>query len=523
MANRRLTMNKMREVLRYHELKLFQREIARALKVSRPTVSEYIERFKKSGLTYKEIEEMKDSELLETLNCHSPKKIKQVYEELAKNFPSFKKELSEIGVTKQLLWREYIAEHPDGYQYSQFCHHYQKWLKSTELSMHQDHKAGDKAFIDFTGKKFKILDFKTGQEREVETFLATLGASGYTYVEALESQQKHDWIQGNENAIRFFGGSPAALVPDCLKSAVTKADKYEPDINPEYADFARHYNTSIVPARSLSPKDKALVENAVNLVYKWIYAPLRNRTFFSLQELNAAIKEKLVEYNERVMQVMQISRKQLFEQIDKPALRELPAERFSVKTYKKIKASKNYHVYFQDDGHYYSVPYRYRGQEVILIATERVVEIFLDNAVIARHRRNKTRGGYTTEPEHMPTKHRTYAERSPENTLKNAEKLGESVKALCSRILNSEQHLEQSSRICAGILSLQKQYSSQRINNACKRALDFGINSFKRVKNMLEQNMDKIPISENENDTELAKTSPQHENLRGPHSYRRHV
>ncbi len=515
MANRRLTMKKIREILRYDNCGINKRKIAQAFKISKTTVADYVRRFEETGMKFEEAMLLKDSELRDLLTRGTTtKKNNPRHEALTKCFPQFRKELTRVGVTKQLLWEEYLRENPDGYQYSQFCHHYQQWLDASKITMHQEHKAGDKAFVDFAGKKFSIIDFETGKSREVETFVGVLGASGYTYVEAVETQQKHDWICCNEGMFMFYGGVPQAIVPDCLKSAVKKPDRYEPDLNPEYADFARHYNTTILPARVASPKDKALVENAVSIVYKWIYAPLRNRTFFSIDELNEAIREKLIEYNERILQEMQISRRELFEQTDKPALMPLPAERFAFKIYRKVKAHINYHVRFNDDNHYYSVPYRYRGKEVTLIATDRTVEISYDNVIIARHRRVRTSGRYTTEDSHMPSSHKAYADWNPQRIISNAFAVGGCVAEACRIVLNRCRHPEQGFKTCMGIISLGKKYTAERVNNACRRALSFHAVSYKRVKNILENNLDMV-----EDEASLFETLPEHSNIRGEQYY----
>jgi len=295
-------MEKVRDILRLKEqCGLSERAISRALNVSRPVVKDYLAKLSKAGVDYSEVKEFSDDELLEVIKGrHSS--LSERYDVLRQKFDYFAKELKRPGVTLERLWQEYRAEYPDCYSYSQFCYHFQLWRSASELTMHLDHKAGDKMFVDFTGKKLQITDRKTGEIKDIEVFVAVLGASQLTYVEATPSQKKADWLGANENAFHYFGGLPKAVVPDCLKSAVQTPDKYEPDINPEYADFARHYRIAILPARANRPKDKALVEGAVRIVYAWIFAALRNRTFFTLDELNQAIKEQLQRYNSRPMQ-----------------------------------------------------------------------------------------------------------------------------------------------------------------------------------------------------------------------------
>ncbi|MGQ9617319.1 MAG: IS21 family transposase, partial [Spirochaetota bacterium] len=307
MEKKRVTMNKVRETIRLHEeMGLSNRKIARALRISHPVVSQYITDVKALGLMYKDIVGLSDTRLLELLE--KGKKETERYKKLSEMFPYLARELKRTGINRLMLWDEYRRKYPEEYSYSQFCYHLQVWLNASEVTMHLEHKAGDKMFIDFAGKKLSIVDLETGELKPVETFVAILGASELTYVEAMESQRKEDWIDANENALWYFGGVPAALVPDNLKSGVTKGSKYEPEINSEYADFARHYGTVILPARPHSEKDKALVENAIRLVYSRIYASLRNRTFYSLGELNEAIWELLEKHNNMRFQRLEKSR-----------------------------------------------------------------------------------------------------------------------------------------------------------------------------------------------------------------------
>jgi len=354
-------MDKVREILRLKEQSgLGQRAIARALNVSRPVVKHYLDRLASAGIDYVAIRAMGDDALLEIVEG-SDRSSPERYPVVHQKFADFTQELKRPGVTLLRLWQEYRDQHPTGYGYSQFCYHFQVWRSSCELTMHIDYKAGEKMFVDFTGNKLSIIGEQTREIREVEVFIAVLAASQLTYVEATASQRKHDWIKANQNALYYFGGVPKAIVPDCLKSAVTQPDNYEPDINPEFADFARHVQTAILPARPHHAKDKALVEGAVKIVYSWIFAALRNHLFSSLKELNLAIGEELEKYNAKPMQKLKRSRRQLFEQIEMAALAPLPGERYIIRNFKRLKAQFNYHIYLSDDKHHYSVPHRYRG------------------------------------------------------------------------------------------------------------------------------------------------------------------
>jgi len=466
-------MEKLKEIIRLgSEHHLSNRAIARALKVSRPVVAQYLSDFRASSLTYSEVSTMNHDDLLE-LFSRNQRFEKQRYTVLAERFKEYVKELKRPGVTRHLLWEEYRQAHPDGYSYSQFCYHFQVWQDISDLSMHIEHKAGDKMFVDFTGKKLFVTDPKTGAQREAEVFVAILGASQLTYAEARYTQQKADWIKANENALRHIGGVPRAIVPDCLKSGVTKGDKYDPDINPEYADFARYYDTVILPARPHAPRDKALAENAVKIVYSRVFAPLRNQVFYSLEELNRAIRERLAVHNNRCFQRLQISRQQLFQETEKAVLKPLPVNPYELRSFKSVRVQFNYHVYLSDDGHYYSVPYHYRGKKVKIAYTTMIVEIYHKNTRIAFHKRNLNQNKYTTVPEHMPPNHRFYQDWCPEKILQWAAKKGPNVKELVAKLLARGTYPEQTYKMCLGVINLSKQYGVQRVDQACQRALEF--------------------------------------------------
>jgi hypothetical protein len=375
--------------------------------------------------------------------------------------------------------------------------------------MHIEHKAGEKMFVDYTGKKLKIYERITGKEKEVEVFVAILGASELTYVEATESQRKEDWLKANEHALSYFGGVPGQIVPDCLKSAVTKGNKYEPDINPVYADFARHYATVIVPARPHNPKDKAMVENAVKITYRRIFAPLRDRLFYSLEEINEAISDLLEEHNNTPFQRMKTSRRELFNEIEKAALRPLPKERYELKEFRRLKVPRNYHIEIREDNHYYSVPWQYKGKDVTVIYTASTVEIYHKSIRIALHKREKERG-YTTLKEHMPAQHRFYAKWSPQEMITRARQIGDETGSLVEKIFERKGCLELSYRICLGIINLSRHYSADRLNRASRRALEFHSYSYKAVKNILEKGLDTL-----KEETLFLKSFPVHSNIRG--------
>jgi transposase len=501
MPMRRISMNKVREIIRLKQrCHLSERAISRALNLSRPVISQYLIDIANSALSYDEIQDMDDDSLTEMITGSNKKP--ERYLQLTKQFDYFAKELKRTGGTLQLLWQEYRAEHPDGYSYTQFCYHFQVWRSSCELTMHLDHKAGDKMFADFTGKKLTFINRQTGEIKEAEVFVATLPASQLTYVEAVESQQKQDWLMVNQNAFHYFGGVPKAVVPDNLKSAVHKPNFYEPDINPEYADFARHYQTVILPARPNHARDKAMVEGAVRIVYAWIFAALRNRLFYSLKDLNLAISEQLEIYNHKPMQKLKTSRRELFEQ----------TEKYTRKQFRRYRVYFNYHILLNDDKHYYSVPYRYRSKQVLVIYTDSVVEIFYNNQRIAFHKRDRTPNQYSTIKEHMPSHHKAYSEWNPQRLINWAADVGEHVKTVIEYILAHRKHPEQGYRVCLGILSLVKKYDKKRLNKACQKAIDYQNYSLKGIENILKNRLENYQ-------QESFQLLPEHSNLRGNHYY----
>jgi transposase len=520
MARKRTSMKKIRDIIRLKETTdMSERQIARALNVARTVVARYLNDFSTSGLNYEQIEQMADSQLLSILKKRKVRKNKK-YEELAKQFPYFVKELKKKGVTLNLLWKEYKKKYPDGYENSQFCYHFQMWRNASEVTMHMNHKAGDKMFVDYAGEKLKIIDQETGKEQPVEVFVAILGCSQLTYVEASMSQQSEDWIRSNERALWYFNGVVQAIVPDNLRSAVSRSDRYEPGINLTYDDFAEYYKTVIIPARVREARDKALVENAVGLVYQRIYAPLRNRSFYSLEELNAAIWSLLEEHNNTPFQRLDISRREIFEEIEKRALKPLPVERYPSKTIKVLTVQINYHVELREDRHYYSVPYylRKRGQKtkVKVMYDDRIVAIYYDNIRVAQHKRDRRPNEYSTLPEHRPPEHRWVAEWSSERFLRWAGAIGADVALVVGKVLESRKYPEQAFKVCMGILNLVKRYDSERLNKACRRAHSYGIYSYKRIENMLKQGLEE----ETQSEFEWGKPQiPVHENIRGSEYY----
>lgn len=514
MATERLSMRKIREILR---LKWQQgrshREIARATGVGVGTVSEVAFRARSSGLENWAAVEAIDDLALEA----------RLYPSLgtspARSLPDpvyLAKELRRPGVTLRLLHAEYMEDNPGGYGYTQFCEAFRAWQKRRKLTMRQLHRAGDKAFIDYSGKKPSIVDPSTGERIEVELFVAVLGASSYTYAEATRTQKVADFASSHVRALEFFGGVPAALVPDQLRSAVGKPCRYEPGAQRTYDELAQHYMTTILPARPGKPRDKALVEVGVQVAQRWILARLRNRTFFSLEELNDAIAELLDELNDRVMRRWRESRRQLFERLERPALRPLPAERFDFGEW-RIECGVNLDYHVDVDGHYYSVHYGLVHERVDVRIGTAVVQIFHRNREVATHLRSYQRGGFTTLPAHMPALHRKHAEWTPERVAQWAGTVGPRTRALVEAIMAERRHPEHGYRSWLGLMRLGERYGRDRLEAACHRALVAGARSYKNVKSILERGLDRAPLPD---PTDGGAAPPVvHDNIRGPDYY----
>ncbi len=513
MANKGLEMIQIKQIIRlYNEGKSY-REITDLLGFSRKAVTKYVLLYKSTGLSYEAIKQMSEEEVSVVMATQEKPNVNRLAI-LQCLFTTIEHELKRVGVTKQTVWSEYKVEHPDGYNFTQFCFHYNQWVKPSEVTMHFEHKVGDKMFVDFAGSKLKFIDRITGETHEAEVFVAILGASQLTYVEAVQSQKKEDFIAVVENALHYFGGVPAAIVPDNLKSAVTHPGKYEPELNRSFADFGLHYETTILPARSRKPRDKALVENAVKNIYTRIYAPLRNRTFFSIYELNTAIQEELVKHNNHPFQNKEYSRRELFTQIEEQVLKPLPLLKYEVKNYYVATVYKNSYIWLGCDKHYYSVPFRYIGKKVKIEYTRSSVAVYLHHERIAYHTRVPGKYGYTTISEHLPSHHRFVSDWSPEKFLGWAQTVGQETEKVISIILESKTHPEQAYKSCIGILSYGKKVGYERLNLACRRADQYGSYSYMTIKNILAGNYESLSSEE-----QVPYQLPLHENIRGAAYY----
>lgn len=505
-------MRKIREVLRLAlGAGLPLRQIERSLGISHVTVSGYVSRARAAGLAWP-LPDGFDDVALDRLLYPRPAPSRD-----ARPVPDWAyvhRELRRVkGVTKMLLWEEYRRAYPDGYQLSRFCELYAAWSGKIDLVMRQDHRAGEKLFVDFAGPTIPVVDRRTGEILfEAQIFVAVMGASNYTYAEAVRSQTLPDWIGAHVRAFAFLGGVPEIVVPDNLKSGVTKPCRYEPDLNPTYHAMAAHYGTAVIPARIRKAKDKAKVEGGVLLVERWIMAALRNHTFGSLAELNEAIRGLLTRLNERRFQKLPGSRRTMFESVDRPALLPLPATPYVFEEWSYARVGIDYHI--ELDGHYYSVPYALVRKKVEVRATRTTVEVLFGGNRVASHPRSYLKGKPSTIKEHMPSSHRRYAEWTPERLERWAATVGPETASHVAAIMEHRTHPEQGFRAALGIMRLLKQYGPDRLEAACRRAARYRLYSYKGVANILKTGADRIDVK-----NPPASTPIVHDNIRGPGYY----
>lgn len=517
MATERLSMRKTREILRQKwALLRTHRAVAASVGVSAGVVGGVLSRAKEAGLTsWAEVEAL-DETTLDAKLYRGPGSHSEQASESGRPEPDctwIHRERGRVGVTLQLLHDEYRQQHPEGYGYTAFCDRYREWLGRRGLVMRQVHVAGEAMFVDYSGKRPRIVDPRTGEVMMVELFVAVLGASGYTYAEATKTQRGPDWIASHVRALSYFGGVPRAIVCDQLKSGVSRSCRYEPEVQRTYEDLATHYGTTVLPARVRKPRDKAKVEVAVQVVQRWVLACIRNEVFSSLDGLNRRIRELLEVLNARVMRRYGRSRVELFESMERAALAPLPESVFEYADWKRARVNIDYHVAFGD--HFYSVPYTLVHEEVWVRATSTTVEVLLDGRRVAAHRRSRERGRHTTVQDHMPSAHRAHAEWTPSRILGWAESTGSATRALCEAILRERPHPEQGFRSCLGILRLGKRFGTERLEAACARANRAHARSYKHVESILQKGLDRTP-----HDDGTAKAVPiAHENVRGPSEY----
>jgi len=504
-------MRKLREVMRLRfELHLGYQQIGRSCAIGVSTVCKYLKRAEAAGLTWPLPDGWDDARVDAALFPRSAPSACELRPVRSRpDFVSIHEQLRQHRhLTLQLLWEEYREANPDGYRYSRFCELYQRWRSKLDVVLRQEHKAGEKMFVDWAGATIPVYDPHTGQAWQAPLFVATLGASSYTWSEATRDQQMESWLRAHVHAFEHFGGIPTLAVPDNAKTGVTKAHRYDPDLNPTYYNFALHCGFGIVPARPYKPRDKAKVENAVQVAQRWIVAALRHRKFFSLEELNAAIRELLTKLNHRPFRKRDGSRATVFEAIDKPALKPLPLEPFDLSEWSRARVNIDYHVAF--DSNLYSVPYNLVHELVEIRSTPTTVEILHKGTRIASHLRSRGRGLAITNDEHRPKSHRAHLEWTPSRMVHWAGTIGPHTARLFERIMDDKPHPEMGYRGCLGIIRLAGKYSAQRVEAASERALLTGACRYKSVESILKNSLDQVPPS-----SPPPSSTPPHDNIRG--------
>jgi len=508
MARKPIEIMNLKQIIQLKKQNTSNREISEILSIHRNTINKYVRLLTASGHSLPSLQEM-DPGSLAKLFPGTDTVDDNRYEVLTSYFSYFAKELKKTGCTKLILWEWYISKHPNGYGTSQFNEHLNSWSKHSKASGKINHNYGEKMFVDYTGKKLQIVDKGTGEVKDVELFVAILPASHYVFVQATLTQQKHDFISSMNDALFFFGGVPKVVVTDNLKSAVNKASKYEPVLNKTFRDQGEHYGFAINPARAYKPQDKALVEGAVKIVYQRIFYELSKQMFFNLTDLNAAILEKLKAFNLHHMKTYDSSRFRLFNTYEKSQLLPLAKEKYIIKQYKRAKVQKMGYAYLSDDKNYYSVPFRYIGQQVEVQYCSDTVQVFCKQQRIATHKRNYRKGYYTTIEEHLASSHKFYTQWKPEYFLEQASNIGEHVYEFVSLLLSNAKYPEIAYKSALGVIHLKSKYHEQRIDNACKIAVENSLSRYVNVKNILENNADIKP-----EDT-LESKIPKHNNIRG--------
>lgn len=511
MAASRLPMRRLREILRLkHACGLSHRAIARSCGVGAGTVSDYLTRAQQAGLTWPLPDDLDDAQLEARLFALP------ATPGVARPLPDpawLHQELKRPGVTLQLLWEEYLRAHPDGYRYTQFCEHYRRFVRRLAPPMRQTHRAGEKAFVDFSGKRPEIVDRRTGEARPVELFVGVLGASNYLYAEVTEDQSLPAWIGAHVRMLEAFGGSPELLVPDNLKAGVTEPCRYEPAVNRTYEEMARHHGAAVLPARAYRARDKAKAEVGVQVAQRWILARLRDLTFFSVPEMNAVVFDLARQLNDRPMKHLGASRRELFERLDRPALNPLPQDRFEMASWKNCGVNIDYHIDVEHN--LYSVPHQLIHQRVEARVTVAVVEVFFKNRRVASHERLFGRGRCSTHREHMPSAHRVHAEWTPSRIIAWAGKTGPATARVVQAIMARRPHPEQGYRACLGLLRLGQARGADRLEAACARADRLGAHSYRTIKNILAAGLDRVPL-----DDTAPPPLPAHANIRGAGYYK---
>lgn len=519
MSKKRISMRQLREVFRLrYEAEFSIRKISASTKISIGKIQSVLKKAEALNLSWPLPEELDDKQLAHLFYPQADTSVSKNFEQ--PDWPSVHQELKKKGLTRQLLWEEYTQQFPNRcYSYSQYCERYDQWRKKQKRSMRQTHKAGEKLFIDYCGPTVSVINSQTGEIKQAQVFVAVFGASNYTFAEATWSQKLKDWLTSHVRALNFFGGTPEVLVPDNLRSGVTKACRYEPELNLSYQQLAAHYQVAVIPARPYKPKDKSKAEVGVQIVERWIIARLRHQTFFSLHELNQGIKGLLTELNKKPFKKLPGNRLQAFEQLDKPALSPLPRHSYEFTEIKIVSVPIDYHVEFEQ--HYYSVPHALVGERLECHATDKLIQFYFKNKCMTSHVR-QFYPGTSTEPGHMPVRHEKHLKWTPEAFLSQAEEIGAEVFIWVKNRLDEDRHVELSYRMCLGVLKLSKSYDKQRLNRACQIANEKHLVQVKNIRSILASNMDKLvedTVVQKVVDFDESQLPQSHDNIRGPKVY----
>ena len=517
MSNKPISMYKIRQLLRLYASGRGSKFISAATGIARNTVKKYLLKFVSLRLTMEDIEAMTDAQLVRAFLLEKPKTPSQRVDGLESMLPTLAARLKKRGVTKKIIYEQYIKEHPDGFKHSAFLIRLNNYTGMVKPSMRVEHKAGDKLFIDFTGKRLSIVDNDTGEVKELEVFVAILGCSQLTFVTAVPSQKKEDFILACERALHFFGGVPEAIVPDNLKSAVKKASRYESELNDSFAAFAAHYNTYVFPTRVYKPKDKALVEGAVKIIYTSIFTKIDETVYHDIESLNKDIAVHLEAHNNTLLTGLSYSRRQQFEQVEKNALRPLNKYSYDPMTTRMATVGKTGYVPL--DYRYYSVPYKFIGKKIKLMYNRTTVEAYADHEIIAVHVRSYGKEKYIQDQEHLASWHRYPAEWNPEKFITDANQIDPAVADYIKKVLARNEYPEKNYRACQGIINFNKRVGNVRLINACKRADSFNVYNYGIIERILLSKADQIPMEEQEELNSNQNHMPDHENIRGGDYY----
>jgi len=523
MANHTKNMQQIRHILQLTAQGASLRSIEKALGIYRPTLRIYLQRWKASGLTWEQLSDLDDDTLGSLVYNEPVANVDLRFKDMQERLPNLVRELGKVGVTRRILWEAYIKENPAGYRYAQFCEHVRLYRQRSGAVMHFEHKAGERVMIDFAGKQLYYVDLETGEQVGCQVFVAVLPYSGYCYVEAVPSQKLEDFLGAIAATFAYFDGVPQAGLIDNLKSGVIKPDRYEPVFTDLLEQLSAHYSCTFMATRIVKPRDKAMVERYVQIVYQRVYAPLRHETFTSIEALNAAIRKRLTAHHALAFQQnRQECRQALFDADERPVLRPLPATPFELKYSAMYKVQRNYHVQLGRDRHFYSVPFEHIGKSVQVIYTRHTVEIYNGHNRIAFHKRDRRPNGYTTIAEHRPPNHQHYAQikgYTAEFFLQQARKIGPACTSVTEFILDAKIFQEQTYNSCLGLLRLAKKYTDDRLERACRRALRVQKPTYTMVNNILYHNLDeleRVPDPKNQ----ISQTPINHPNLRGPQAFK---